>query len=224
MSLENFEALTCLKDQLVNLKEDESQNQVRLLLQNGTRPQKLKQTCLAALLEISHLYETGRYYLSAVLMSGRLIRKITALIHDHFYAAPFPSRVQLGSLNRAKQAQNKNLTNLILAAFGFETQDLGQEVTDQNFLGAQNYPPGLIGLFDITHKAHNQAAELVKSLKGNLTDGNFPRIFLYGNRSLQCLKRKAGVDYILTSTAETVALCHSLIMNYEPDLNQDPVV
>ncbi|MDR1084445.1 MAG: hypothetical protein LBP22_06190 [Deltaproteobacteria bacterium] len=220
LSLDNSNALSGFQEQLVSLQEDECQKQVRLLISRGVSLNQIKQTCLLALLEISRLYESGHYFLSGLIMAGRITRKITNLLQPPQEPDIFPGRVQLGSVGRESQGRDKSLFNLVLAAFGFETRDLGQEVTGPAFLAsAEMFQPNLVGFFNITPQSLGRLKEIVSGLKALRPDGERPYIFLAGRRTVEPMRRKTGADFSLTSTADILTMCHRLLMNYEPQPN-----
>jgi methanogenic corrinoid protein MtbC1 len=186
------------------------------MLHDRLDPQGIKTTFRLALLEIARLYETGHYFLSGILMAGRILRKSMDLIHVQQKTSPFSGRAQLGSISGDGPDQARNLTNLILAAFGFETRDLGQPVNPRTFLNeAARFQPNLIGLFNIVPALQWRLLEIVRGLQDQGSGGLRPYIFLSGPRTIDHLRLKTGSDFSLISIGDILTMCHQLIMNYQ---------
>ncbi|MDR1578610.1 MAG: B12-binding domain-containing protein [Deltaproteobacteria bacterium] len=208
------QALIELKDNLVELKEDESLKLTQNLLLNGLNPDLIKESAGPALLEIGRLFESGQYFSSALVLTGRILKKILALIQGAPLVETFPGRVLLASLS-TKEAREKNRVGLALASLGFELRDLGLGPTPETILAeTQLFRPNLVGLHWEGPIKEEKTRLVIKPLKKLGSPDSRPFVFLSGSRVLETFRQKIGADGRLASCAETLELYHRLVMSY----------
>lgn len=62
---------------ITDLKEEESLNELKALIQSGIDPKALFQCCMEGMRRVGVLFEKGVYYIAALIMAGEIMRAAT---------------------------------------------------------------------------------------------------------------------------------------------------
>jgi methanogenic corrinoid protein MtbC1 len=128
-----------LRDAIADLREPESMNLVRQLLESGTRPQDIVDSGIEAMSVIGRRFECGEYFLPELMMAGDIMKGIGALTLPHLAGASMPSsgrRIVLGTVQGDIHDVGKNIVRFLLEANGYVVDDLGVDVPPARFVAA----------------------------------------------------------------------------------------
>jgi len=128
-----------LADLIVNMDERGSLAAIRRRLDAGDDPLHLMEECRAGMEQVGELYESGTYYISALIMAGEIFREAAEILVP---LLPTPERPQSsGSMVIATVKGDihdigKNIAITLLDAHGFTVVDLGVDVPPERIADA----------------------------------------------------------------------------------------
>ncbi len=98
----------------------------------------LNEGMIAAMREVGHRFEVGKYYVPEMLISARAMKMGLAILQPHLQEANVQSigKVVAGTVRGDLHDIGKNLVCMMLQGAGFEIKDLGTNVTPDKFVDA----------------------------------------------------------------------------------------
>lgn len=135
---------------ITELQEEAGLAELRTMLAEGVDPKALLAACMEAMHRIGMRFESGAYYIAALIMAGEIMRCATELLSPHLtdqQAGGSGGRIMLGTIQGDIHDLGKNLFALLLKCHGIEVIDLGVDVPARVFLEqAQKQKPDMIGI------------------------------------------------------------------------------
>lgn len=133
-----------------DLQEEASLAELRAMLAEGVDPKALLSACMEAMHRVGVRFESGQYFIAALIMAGEIMRGATELLRPHFTAEPDGSSsgmIMLGTIQGDIHDLGKNLFAILLKCHGIEVIDLGVDIPAKVFLEqARKHKPDLIGI------------------------------------------------------------------------------
>ncbi len=126
-------------DGIVEGKAPVVQQKVKEALDAGLEPAViLNEGMIAAMREVGHRFEVGKYYVPEMLISARAMKMGLAILQPHLQEAKVQSagKVVAGTVNGDLHDIGKNLVCMMLQGAGFEIKDLGTNVSPDKFVEA----------------------------------------------------------------------------------------
>ncbi len=126
-------------DGIVEGKAPVVQQKVKEALDAGLEPAViLNEGMIAAMREVGHRFEVGKYYVPEMLISARAMKMGLAILQPHLQEAKVQSagKVVAGTVNGDLHDIGKNLVCMMLQGAGFEIKDLGTNVSPNKFVEA----------------------------------------------------------------------------------------
>ena len=126
-------------DGIVAGKAPVVQQKVQEALDAGQDPTViLNDGMIAAMREVGHRFEVGKYYVPEMLISARAMKTALAILRPHLQEANAKSvgKVVAGTVRGDLHDIGKNLVCVMLQGAGFEIQDLGTNVSPGRFVEA----------------------------------------------------------------------------------------
>lgn len=187
-----------LKAMIVELEEDASLAELQGLLDEGVDPRELLACCMEGMHEVGLRFETGSYYIAALIMAGEIMRSATEILGRHMPVAP-PSasggRVMIGTVQDDIHDLGKNIVSLSLQCHGIEVIDLGVDVPAQVFLQkARDLRPDIIGLSCVLTNSLQNLKHTVSLLREELP-GSGPPIIIGGTCLDEHIVRHIGATF-----------------------------
>ncbi|MCF8027946.1 MAG: cobalamin-dependent protein [Desulfobacteraceae bacterium] len=185
-----------LLEKITELKEEESIAELQHLLHQGVDPRELLACCMGGMRRIGNLFEEGRYFISALIMAGEIMRSATELLSPHLTPEPVSGgggRVLLGTIKGDIHDLGKNLFALLLQSHGFEIIDLGVDVSAEIFFeNAKQQQPDIIAISCVLTSGIDNLQQAINHLKENLPHPR-PGVIVGG----ACLDQRVA-DYVGT--------------------------
>lgn len=135
---------------ITELREEAGLAELRDMLAEGVDPKALLAACMEAMHRIGMRFESGSYYIAALIMAGEIMSCATELLSPHLtdqQAGGSGGRIMLGTIQGDIHDLGKNLFALLLKCHGIEVVDLGVDVPARVFLEeAEKQKPDMIGI------------------------------------------------------------------------------
>jgi methylmalonyl-CoA mutase cobalamin-binding domain/chain len=201
---------------IVNMDERGSLAAIRRRLDAGDDPLYLMEECRAGMEQVGELYESGTYYISALIMAGEIFREAAEILVP---LLPTPERPQSsGSMVIATVKGDihdigKNIAITLLDAHGFTVVDLGVDVAPERIADAvvAEHPDvlGLSCLLTTGFEAMRQTIALMRELTA---DWNRRVPVVIGGAAIdQNTANHTGADGWCTNAADGINIVRSLL-------------
>lgn len=217
----NPDSLTRLKklvQLVVDLQEKQCLAEVSDMLAAGCSPQALLDSCLEGMQEIGQRFADGRYYISALIMAGAIMRQITELLQPHLQSektVPIIGTMLLGTVAGDIHDLGKNLFAILARCKGIEVIDLGVDVPPATFLAkAQELAPTMIGISCVLTTGWPKLEETVTLLRENLPEPR-PSIIIGGTSIDEHVCRHVKSDFCVSDASEGLVICHRVMKESE---------
>ena len=129
-----------LLEAITEIREDEALEIVDALLEGGTDPATVIETCREAMAVIGRRFESGEAFIPELIMAGEIMSRISAKVKPHLRAggpaAGGRGRVVLGTVKGDIHDIGKDIVGSLLEAAGFEVVDLGVDVPAESVVAA----------------------------------------------------------------------------------------
>jgi 5-methyltetrahydrofolate--homocysteine methyltransferase len=130
---------TELIDAMVSMKEKESLEIAKGLLESGEDPLKILNTCKSAMTAVGKRFEAGEFFLPELVLAGEILRQISEIVKpelgDHVEVERL-GKVIIGTVEGDIHDIGKDIVVFMLDVNGFEVIDLGIDVPVRNFVEA----------------------------------------------------------------------------------------
>ncbi len=126
-----------LVDAIADMREQEAIALAQQLLDDGTDPLLLLADCRAAMELVGKRFEQGEYFLPELMLSGEMLKQISALVKPHLHAAASSDKrvkVIIGTVKGDIHDIGKDIVAFMLDVNGFEVHDLGVDVPAAKFV------------------------------------------------------------------------------------------
>ena len=205
----------CLTEALADLRENEALGIVQSRLERGDDPVEIIEDCQAGMRVVGERYAQQRYFLSALIMAGDILREIMEIVLpvvEHRFAQQSAGRVLLGTARGDIHDLGKNMLMMLLRSYGFTTLDLGVDVQPEKFVeAARDFKPHIIGLSVLINSAYPNVRETVSELHAMMAEQGQAIPIMLGGQVDEHVCRYASADYWTTDAMEGVRLCQRLV-------------
>lgn len=109
----------------------------------------LQDGLIQAMDEVGHLFEAGEYFVPEMLIAAHTMKGGLEILRPLLVEADVEptGRVIIGTVKGDMHDIGKNLVSMMLEGAGFEIEDLGVDVSPENFVSAiRKNPPDIVGL------------------------------------------------------------------------------
>lgn len=195
---------------LAGLQEDISVALVRQRLEDGEDPLSVLQSCRDGMAIVGERHQTGKYYISDLLMAGEIFRQAMAILTPLLRSgsAPTKGKVVIGTVRTDIHDIGKDLVVSMLKAAGYEVYDLGVNVPAERFVevleetGAKVL--GLSGLLTTSFKPMKDTIDRLADT--GLRDG--VRVMIGGGPVNEMVRQYTGSDAWGGDAQAAVDLCN----------------
>ena len=190
------------------------QEHIRGLLAQGAKAGEiLKRGMLTAMEVISQRFKSGEVFIPEVLLSARAMNEALKILEPHLAEAEpaAKGKVLMGTVKGDLHDIGKNLVITMLKGVGFETVDLGVDVSVSTFVQAvKEHKPQILGLSALLTTTMPQMKEVIDALKQSGLR-NRAKVMVGGASVNEKFARDIGADGYAPDGAEAVALARKLM-------------
>lgn len=199
---------------VLNGEQEETLAAVQVAIDAGENAEEvLNQGMVAAMKEVGRLYECGEYYVPEMLISARAMQKGLAILKPHLVQADHSSvgKVVLGTVKGDIHDIGKNLVAMMLEGGGFEIQDLGVDVSAEEFVAAiSTGQVDIVGLSAMLTTTMTNMKSIIDAITAaGLRDQ--VKVIIGGAPVTEDYARQIGADGYSPDASRAVTLAESLM-------------
>ena len=204
MSQELIEAIT-------DMREEDALKITAQLLDGGTDPISILDSCREAMGIIGKRFETGECFISELILAGEMLSQISTIIRPRLQqngGAKKIGKVVLGTVEGDIHDIAKDIVGFMLDVNGFEVTDLGVDVPPAKFVEAVKQTGAkIVGLSGFLTLAFDPMKFTVNALKeAGLSD---VKIMIGGGQIDENIRQYTGADAYGKDAMAAVALAKS---------------
>ena len=179
------------------------------LLERGTDPLKVLESCREAMDVVGRRFEKNEYFLPELVLGGRILSQITEMAKPRLVKNSQVDRIGkviIGTVQGDIHDIGKNIVTFMLDIHGFEVHDLGVDVSPQRFVETiEKIQPEVVGLSGLLTLAYSSVRSTVEAIqKAGLRDK--VRIMIGGGAMNDEIKEFAGADAYGSDAMAAVSL------------------
>lgn len=188
-----------------DLKEEPALSLLKGLLNDDVSPTVLLNHCLDGMQQVGKRFEEGRYFISALIMGGEIMRQALEILGPYLSPADTKKargKVVLATVQGDIHDLGKNLFAGMLHFDGVEVVDLGVDVPPEKVLASvQELRPTMVGLSCVLTSCLSNLQKTVSILKETMGDGA-PPVIIGGACVDNKIGKFAGSDYWAADAAQ----------------------
>jgi trimethylamine corrinoid protein len=154
-----------LMDAIINIREEEAIETTQALIDSGEDAIKILDQATLAIEEVGKRFETGRYFLPELLMSGEMLMKVSNIIKPNIkcdVVATKKGKALIGTVEGDIHDIGKNIVSFLLDVNGYEVRDIGVDVPPATFVAEiKDFQPQVVGLSGLLTLAYDAMKETV---------------------------------------------------------------
>lgn len=158
-----------LIDAFTEMREAEALKITNELLEQGTEPLEILETCKEALEIIGQRFENGTAFIPELIMAGEMMGQITDRVRPHIEQEAQEKtlgKVLMGTVSGDIHDIGKEVVIFMLEANGFEVIDLGVDVSPETFVEQiGETQPDVVGLSGLLTLAFGTMKETVDAIR-----------------------------------------------------------
>lgn len=219
-SLERDSRLKGLLTMIIELREEACLAELKKMLELGVDPKELLDCFMEGMRRIGIQFETGKYFIAALIMAGEIMRSAMELLSP--YLASQDARresgtIVMGTIQGDIHDLGKNLFALLLRCHGFNIVDLGVDVPAEKFLHkAQEIKPDLIGISCVLTTSVQNLKEAVSLLQKKLPQPQ-PAIIIGGTCLDERMAHYVGTVLWAGDAAAGLQICKKVMREHSPE-------
>ncbi|MDR2200326.1 MAG: cobalamin-dependent protein [Deltaproteobacteria bacterium] len=206
--------LANLIQSLISLEVGNSLDITRRLNDRDMPPKCILTACEAAMVEISDLYDTGEYFIAALIMAGEIMNRVINLVSPRMpetLAHYYKGKVLIGTVRGEIHCLGKNIAGALLSAYGFQVKDLGADVSTQEFMDSvREFKPDVVGLSVLLTCCFHSMEDTVGAILRERGKAETPHILISGAQVNNAVRECFHADYYAATVFDTLRLCERL--------------
>jgi 5-methyltetrahydrofolate--homocysteine methyltransferase len=206
-----------LKELFSNVVEGDKaavQQQVQSALESGIGPEViLNEALVPAMAEVGRLYEEGEYFVPEMLISARAMKSAMTFLKPAFQKgeAQYVGKVVSGTVKGDLHDIGKNLVSFMLEGAGFQVQDLGTDVTPEQFIAAaRETDADIIALSALLTTTMTNMISTVKAIHAAGLKGKV-KIIVGGAPVTEAFAQQIGADGYAPNANQAVGVVRKLL-------------
>jgi 5-methyltetrahydrofolate--homocysteine methyltransferase len=207
-----------LVDAMVHMREAEALELAQKMLDAGEDPMKVLDLGREALEIVGKRFETGKYFLPELIMSGEMLKKISKIAKPFIQQEssrknPVAGKVVIGSVKGDIHDIGKDMVAFMLDINGFEVHDLGVDVPAEKFVETiKAFQPEVVGMSALLTTAFESMKRTVTAIKdAGLRDQ--VKIMVGGGGVDEKVRAYAGADAYGADAVAAVNLSKGWVMD-----------
>ena len=180
-------------------------------------PEEIHALLRKGLKQVDERCEAGKYFIADLIMANNIYRNAVARITGYYAVGKSGTegRVLMGTVQDDIHELGKNLISIVLQNSGFETMDLGADVSPKQFCdGVLTYSPDILVLSGTLSGGDRRMAETIRALE---TAGirNTVKVLLGGNCITEQQAMKIGADAYSGELFDCIRICRQIMEGRE---------
>ncbi|CAA7600935.1 Cobalamin (vitamin B12)-binding domain protein [Acididesulfobacillus acetoxydans] len=173
------------------------------------------QQCNAAMSRIGKLFEENEYYLSELIMSGKIMKDVTGVLEPLLAEAgkatvSSKGTVIIGTVKDDIHDIGKNIVTTLLKGTGFNVVDLGVDVPAATFIQAlRDTGAKVLGLSTLLNFTFPQMKNVIEELE-KAGMHNSVKVIIGGAPRDEDVRKFVGADYYAKDAAAGVSACKEI--------------
>jgi 5-methyltetrahydrofolate--homocysteine methyltransferase len=194
--------------------QDEVAILVRGALDLGIRPQDvLQEGLIAGMDQVGRDFKAGELFVPEVLVAARAMHSGMAILRPLLSASETPTagKYVIGTVKGDLHDIGKNLVRMMLEGAGFETIDLGTDVTPEGFVKAvREHQPAVLGMSALLTTTMVQMKAIIEALvEAGVRDS--VKIMIGGAPLTAAYAQQIGADAYAPDAASAVDVARRLV-------------
>jgi len=212
--VEKQQLLKAIRDSIVNLDPEKSEEFVRDALDAGLDPQEIVLESLTDGLDIvGKKFEASEYFLSELIAAAEIGKEISAMLKPMLGNSTERSlgKIAIGTVHGDLHDVGKNIVAIMLEVGGFKVIDLGTDVSSERFVqivGSEK--PDIVGMSSLLTVTMLEMKAVIEALtREGLRDD--VKVIVGGPPITEEFARNIGADGYAPDAVQAVILCKALI-------------
>lgn len=200
-----------LIDAITDMREEDALKITTQLLDGGTDPVSILDSCREAMGIIGKRFETGECFISELILAGEMLAQISTIIKPRVQqngGAQKIGKVVLGTVQGDIHDIAKDIVGFMLDVNGFDVTDLGVDVPPAKFVETVKQTGAtIVGLSGFLTLAFDPMKDTIKALKdAGLAD---VKVMIGGGQIDENIRQYTGADAYGKDAMAAVALAKS---------------
>jgi len=201
---------------IVAMDQRGSLSAIRERLAAGEDPGRLMAECRAGMEQVGKMYESGEYFVSALIMAGEIFRQAADVLLPLMTTVEQPQdtrKVVIATVKGDIHDIGKNIAVTLLEARGFTVVDLGVDVDPEVVADAVVVGrPDVLGLSCLLTTGFETLRETIARVRERTADWERRLPVVIGGTAIdQHTAEHSGADGWCTDAADGIAVVHSLL-------------
>jgi methanogenic corrinoid protein MtbC1 len=203
-----------LVNAISNMKETESLDIVKALVDAGEDPVKILESASEAMEMVGKRFEEGEYFLPELMMAGEILKQVSEIVKPKLQGGMTSSKlgkVLIGTVEGDIHDIGKDIVAFLLDVNGFEVHDIGVDVSPDAFVNAiKDYKPQVVGMSGLLTVAYESMKNTVRAIEeAGLRD--HLKIIIGGGQMSENIRKYAGADAFGKDAIEGVAMIKKMM-------------
>ena len=205
---------------VTELQEDASLAELKKMLDEGVDPKELLDCFMEGMRRIGIEFETGNYFIAALIMAGEIMRLAMELLSPYLTTQDTGhggGTIIMGTIQGDIHDLGKNLFALLLRCHGFKIVDLGVDVPAEDFLRkAEEIKPEIIGISCVLTTSVQNLKEAVGLLQEKLSQPQ-PAIVIGGTCLDERMAKYVGSALWARDASAGLKICQKVVQGQPQD-------
>ncbi len=206
--------LTAIRSAVIEGNAGQVGSQVQAALDSGTSAKViLDEALIDGMREVGAKFEEGEYFVPEMLVAARAMKSGLTLLRPRLVedAVEPLGRVVIGTVRGDMHDIGKNLVGMMMEGAGFEVQDLGVNVSPEQFVAAaKDGNVDIIALSALLTTTMPNMAEVIKKLDESGTRGKV-KVLVGGAPVTEAFAQRIGADGFAPDASQAASLAKSLM-------------
>ena len=189
------------------------ENEVDSALRSGMSAENiLNQGLISAMDEVGRRYEVGQYFVPEMLISARAMKGGLGFLKPYLVESGVEpvAKVAIGTVKGDLHDIGKNLVAMMLEGAGFEIDDLGVDVSIEQFVGAVERGADILGLSALLTTTMPQMPLVIEALRDSGCRDKV-KVIIGGAPVTQAYADQIGADGFAADASSVAPMVRTLI-------------
>ena len=206
--------MNALVEAITEMREEDAVRTATEMLDKGTRPLEVLDSCREAMGIIGQRFEAGDCFVPELIFAGEILRQISDVVKPKMTQTADVKkigRVVIGTVEGDIHDIGKDIVTFMLDVNGFDVKDLGVDVPAAKFVETvKEFKPQVVGLSGFLTLAYDPMKNTVQALKdAGLRDK--VKVMIGGGQIDEQIRQYTGADAYGKDALAAVSLAKSWV-------------